>query len=387
MSQDKMFPRQDDGLPLVRPNFGYHIENRRFVDYLEDMATQRDIALINGVVTGATQDDHGITSVLMESGQSLSADLYIDCSGFRSLLIGQTLKEPYISFKSTLFCDRAIVGSWMRGHDEVIKPYTTAEAMPAGWCWQIEHPDCINRGYVYSSSFISDDEAERDMRAKNPKLGETRIVPFRTGRYERAWVKNVVAIGNAGGFVEPLESTGLAVICDGVRILATCLQECARSPRSSYIRHYNRIFADGWDITRDFLGIHYKFNTRFDTPFWKAAQADTVLGNIQELIDFYQENGPSSFLGPSTISPNGMFGMEGFLALMIGQKVPYRGRYSPTAEEKRMWDLVRANNRMVAQKAVGVREALDLISRPGVKWKEGFFKSYIGTTMTSYVDA
>ncbi len=163
MSHNKAFTRQASGLPYIQPNFGYHIENQRFVAYLEDMAPQRSITVVDDVVTGATQDEHGIAGVQLASGQSQSADLYIDCSGFRSLLIGETLREPYTSFKSTLFCDRAVVGTWPRG-DEPVQPYTTAETMSAGWCWRIDHPDSIMRGYVYSSAFIGDEDAEREFR-------------------------------------------------------------------------------------------------------------------------------------------------------------------------------------------------------------------------------
>ena len=385
MSHDKVFVRQENGLPLIRLNYGYHIENRRFVSYLEDMAVQREVAVLDGVITGAARDDHGITGVQLASGQSLRADLYVDCSGFRSLLLGQTLKEPFTSFASTLFCDRAVVGSWTRD-DEVIRPYTTAETMSAGWCWQIDHPDCINRGYVYSSAFIDDERAEREFRAKNPKVSDARIIRFVSGRFDRAWVQNVVAVGNAGGFVEPLESTALVIICDAARILAGCLYECDRSPQPSYVHHYNRGISRVWDTTRDFLGIHYKFNTRYDTPFWKAVRADTVLGPVQELIDFYQESGPSPFFGSNLLTSNNMFGIEGYLALLVGQKVPYRARYSPTAEEQRLWDANRAKNRSLAQSAVGVREALDVLSRPEIKWKPGFFSTPTGAQLTSYVD-
>jgi tryptophan 7-halogenase len=385
MSHDKAFARQPNGLPLVLMNYGYHIENRRFVAYLEDMAAQRDITVLDGVITEAIRDDHGVAGVQLASGQTLRADLYVDCSGFRSLLVGKALKEPFTSFASTLFCDRAVVGTWARG-EEVIRPYTTAETMSAGWCWQIDHPDSINRGYVYSSSFIDDEQAEREFRAKNPKVSETSVVRFASGRFERAWVQNVVAVGNAGGFVEPLESTALAIVCDAARILAGCLDECELAPRPSYVHHYNRLVSQVWDTTRDFLGIHFKFNTRFDTPFWKAARADTVLGPAQEWIDFYLENGPSTFFLNNPVQPNSLFGAEGYLALLVGQKVPYRARYSPTAEEQRRWDAFRSGNRALAQSAMGVGEALDVLSRPGVKWKPGFFNTPTRAQVTSYVE-
>ncbi len=150
----------------------------------------------------------------LESGRRETADLYLDASGFASVLLGKALGEPFVSYDKTLFCDRAVVGGWDRKdpEDMVIKPYTTCETMNCGWCWQIEHENRINRGYVYSSGFISDEEAEKEFRMKNPKVGPTRIVRFVSGRYRNVWVKNVVAVGNAGGFVEPLEATALGAM-------------------------------------------------------------------------------------------------------------------------------------------------------------------------------
>ena len=385
MSHNKAFVRLADGSPLVLMNFGYHIENRRFVAYLEEAAIQRNIAVIDGVVTEARRDDRGVAGVLLECGQSLSADLYVDCSGFRSLLIGKALEEPYTSFKSTLFCDRAVVGSWMRA-EEVIRPYTTAETMSAGWCWQIDHPDCINRGYVYSSAFIDDEQAESEFRAKNPKVSDTRIIQFSSGRFERVWVQNAVAIGNAGAFVEPLESTSLAMICDTARILAGCLYECERSPRPSYINHFNSGISRSWDGIRDFLGIHYKFNTRYDTPFWKAVRTDSVLGPVQDLVDFYRESGPSLFFRSNLLHSNDMFGLEGYYALLVGQKVDYGARYTPGTDERRLWESARSKNRIMAQNAVGVPEALNYVSRPEMKWNEGLFRTPSGAQLTSYVE-
>src|SRR5262249_35835047 len=157
------------------------------------------------------QDEHCITGLKLASGRSRDADLYVDCSGFRSVLLSEALGEPFVNFSSTLYCDRALAGGWDRT-TERIKPYTTAETLDAGWCWQTEHPNRIIRGYVYSSAFISDEDAEREFRSKNPKIEKARLLKFPSGRYRNSWVKNVVAIGNASGFVEPLEATSLHVI-------------------------------------------------------------------------------------------------------------------------------------------------------------------------------
>lgn len=384
MSHNKAFARQQNGLPHVQPNFGYHIENRRFVSYLEEMAIVRHIEVIDAEVTGATQDDRGVTGVTLADGRTLTADLYIDCTGFRSMLIRDTLGEPYRSFQSTLFCDRAVVGTWQR-EDEEILPYTKAETMSAGWCWQIDHPDCIMRGNVYSSAFISDEDAEQEFRTKNPKVTGTRIVRFSSGRHERLWVKNVVAVGNSGGFVEPLESTALAVICDAARILAGCLHECDRSPNAAHVRQYNLLMGRVWDTIRDFLGIHYKFNTRYDTPFWQAARADTELGPVQELIDYYQACGPSNFYRLNFIPNHDLFTLEGYLALLVGQRVPYENRHTPTAEERRLWESVRARHRAIGENGVDVKEALQVVMSPDCRWQPGFFQPQTDARLTSYV--
>jgi tryptophan halogenase len=386
MSENKAFERRQDGGPVIHRNIGYHLENRRFVAYLEDMATQRGIAILEGLIAGATQNENGITGVQLESGQTLSADLYFDCTGFRSLLLGKTLQEPYIPFKSTLFCDRALVGSWMRTQ-EVIKPYTTAETMTNGWCWAIEHPDIINRGYVYSSAFISDEEAEQEYRALCPMVEDAKIIPYATGRYIRGWVKNVVGIGNSAGFVEPLESTALAVICDQARIVSGILSECNQSPTPRMIQHYNHFTARLWDEIRDFLGIHYKFNTRLDSTFWRACRNDSMLGPVQELVDYYQDQGPSSFFRNELLHHNNLFTMEGYLTLLVGQKVPYRARYSPTNDELRVWQSLRATNRQRAERAYTVREALDVVMSPQCTWVPGFFKVAVDSQVTNFIGA
>ena len=170
--------------------------------------------IIDGKVTGSERrPEGGIAAVHLEDGRRLAADFFIDASGFRSELLGRALEEPFVSFDRSLFCDRAVVGGWERT-DEPILPYTTAETMDAGWAWQIEHEHHVNRGYVYSSQAISDDEAAAEFLRKNPKAPQSpRVVKFRSGRYRRQWVDNVVAIGNAGGFVEPLEATALMIVC------------------------------------------------------------------------------------------------------------------------------------------------------------------------------
>jgi tryptophan halogenase len=367
MSHDKAFLRNQYGGPHIGTDVAYHIENRTFVAYLEAYAAGLGIAVHDDLVAEVKQDDSGVAGLVLQSGRTETADLYIDCSGFASVLLSRTLREPFLSFDATLFCDRAVWGGWERT-DEPIRPYTTAEAMDAGWCWRIDHEHLINRGYVYCGAFLSDDQAEQGLRAKNPKVQTTRPVQFVSGRYERSWVKNVVGIGNASGFVEPLESTSLGVICDESDSLANSLIECDRRPTPTIVRQYNKRFALKWDNIRDFLAVHYKFNTGLDTPFWRECRARCDLCGAAEIVEYYQENGPGTYHHQTLLNRLSQFGLEGYWALLLGQKVPYKTPYVPGAEERRTWRQIQEAFKAKALTGVGVKEALTLVRSPQFQW-------------------
>jgi tryptophan 7-halogenase len=267
------------------------------------------------------------------------------------------------------------VGGWDRKdspepQDQVIKPYTTCETMDAGWAWQIEHECRINRGYVYSPEFISDEEAEREFRAKNPRVGPTRVVRFVSGRYQRAWVGNVVAVGNASGFVEPLEATALGVIAQQSRLLADTLLLSDREPRATQAAMFNRFHQRAWDAIRGFLAVHYKFNTRQDTPFWRHCRAETDLAGASEVAEYYAENGPDGFWGPTLLdNPHDPFTISGYITMLTGMKVPYRRTYHPTDRELALLEQRRRKFRDIALRAMTVREALAAIRSPRWKWQ------------------
>ena len=373
MSHDTVFPRRADGLPHITQDPAYHIENEYFVAFLEQYASRLGVQIVDDTVVDAPQNDQGIAGLVLESGRTLTADLYADCSGFRGMLIGKTFGERFVSFKSSLFCDRAVVGGWDRT-DEPIKPYTTAETMNAGWCWQIEHEHRINRGYVYSSDFISDTDAEGEFRRKNPKVTNTRVVKFVSGRYERSWVKNVVAIGNAAGFVEPLESTSLGVICFDSHALAESLRDTDLRPRPTQVRQYNQRTATIWEIIREFLALHYKFNTRLQTPFWRSCVEDTDLRGAEEFVDFYRENGPSTLWRNQVLDARNPFGFEGYLSMMIGMNIPYLKTYTPSEPEMQVFHDIYQRFRRNAKSGVGVAEGLNWIRKPGWQWPTNIYQ-------------
>jgi tryptophan halogenase len=367
MTHNKVFARGADGRPIIDATVAYHLENELFVTYLERQAARVGVEIIDGTIQELTQDDHGITGLRLDNQTTQTADLYVDASGFVSLLLGKTLGEPFESFKSSLFNDRAVVGSWQRG-PEPIQPYTTAETMNSGWCWQIDHEHRIARGYVYSSAFITDEEAEREFRAKNPKARETRIVKFVTGKYARSWVKNVVGIGNSMGFVEPLESTSLSVICNESNWLAESLADCDRQPNETMRNQVNKRVASNWRCIRDFLAVHFRFNTRFDTPYWRECREKADLGQTAEILDYYRENGPSVLWRSTLLPPDDPFEMEGYMSMLVGMQVPCKSTYRPSDRDKAIWNQIRGIYQGQAMAAFSVNEAMAMVRSPQWQW-------------------
>jgi tryptophan halogenase len=305
---------------LLPPAAGYHFENQPLVEYFERHLTGLGGSLVDAKVTAARRNGRGIEAIRLDSGEWRTADLFVDASGFRGELIHRELGVPYVSMRDHLFCDRAVVGGWERERDDPILPYTTAETMEAGWCWRIEHERVVNRGYVHSSAFIDADMAGAEFLARNPRVREDRlrVVPFEARHVRQAWVGNVVAIGNACGFVEPLEATNIQVICEHALRLAETLNAGAGGDDVP-AEAYNDAVTAQWGTIRDFLALHYRFNTRLDTPFWRMAVRETRLGDLQPYVDRYRAIGPC-LLPPGQL---GMFGHDGCLALLLGMRVPW----------------------------------------------------------------
>jgi tryptophan halogenase len=370
MGQGKAFTTGPLGRPVIKGQYAFHIENHRLVNCLETIAARVGVTLEDDTLERVETEGGAVQALHFKSSGRRSADLYVDASGFRAELIGKALGEPFKSFAGGLFCDRAVIAGWERGEEEPIHAFTTAETYNHGWCWQIEHETFINRGYVYGSDFASDDEAKAELLAKNPKItAEPRVVKFRSGRYERNWVGNVVAVGNASGFVEPLEATALAQIIYEARWLSESLRLSGGRPDEAVKASYNRIIGIAWDEIRDFLAFHYKFNTRLSTPFWTHCRNETDLGNYEDLYRLYREVGPNPALLVNAVPdrPN-IYGVEGFLAMLVGMQVPYERVHLAAPPEREAFDRQRKKLAAAAAAGVTVREALDAIRKPGWQW-------------------
>ncbi len=348
-----------DGHYVVDEGVGYHIENQAFIAYLNKKASAFGIELVQAVFADVRGHDSGdIESLELADGRRLAGDLFVDCSGFQSLLLGQRFQEPFVSYADSLFCNMAVVGQWRR--QRPVLPYTTAETMDHGWCWRIEFPEHVSRGYVFSSEFANQEVAIRELREKNPSLDEqVRTVKFRSGRYENFWVRNVVAMGNASGFVEPLEASALHVLVEQIRLLCRMLGEgdCRIIP--ALREAGNQRFRLLWDEVRNFLAIHYRFNRRCDTPFWRHCRQNTNLAGAAPLVELYRESGPSTLCG--TLLPSGhIFGYDGFMTLLIGQRIPTAYRSQLNDLDRRRWNEYRDQIRTSVSRALPMDDALRL---------------------------
>ena len=348
------------------PRATYHIPNESFIDYLQKKSVASGAELIEDTVVGVERGDSGgVQAIQLAGGRRLEADFFIDCSGFASVLLGEALEEPYISYRDALYCDRAIVGSWSRSdfpddaESEQIRPYTTMTTMQHGWCWRIDFEDVITRGYVYASEFCSDEEAEQELRALQPQLAnaDLRILRFPSGRRERYIAHNVAAVGNASGFVEPLEATSLHLIIEQLHNLALGLIDSERALTDSLRNLLNERFASTWDDVRDFLALHYKYNQKLDTPFWQHCRAESPLGPIQDMVDHYAEVGPSRFLARLTTNAT-MFGYGGYASMLLGLRVPTSANPQLTRKERERWDAYRKSNAAAASQTLQMRQAL-----------------------------
>ncbi|MBX3128155.1 MAG: FAD-dependent oxidoreductase [Polyangiaceae bacterium] len=277
--------------------YAYHLDNRRFVQYLKEEALAAGVTLLDREIADArlSEDGSEIARLVSTEGESFVFDLYLDCSGFRSFLLEKKLGSPWLSYASSLFNDSAVMANVPnRGR---VKPYTLAESMDHGWCWNIPFEDADHRGYVFSSQFASLDQATDELMRKNPGATEPWSLKFRSGRHADFFKGNVVALGNAYAFVEPLESTAIHMLIYELQLLLDHLP--ARKRDSATQRAMSAKMNELWDNLRGFLAVHFRFNHKFDTPYWRACQSDAELGTAEQRVALFRERAPlrrSSYL-------------------------------------------------------------------------------------------
>ncbi len=314
---NKFMPARADmpNSPLAGIAHAYHFDASLYARFLRSLAEQRGVRRTEGKIGHVTRraDNGHVEAVVLENGERIEGDLFIDCSGFRALLIEGALETGYEDWSAWLPCDRALAVP-CKAADKLL-PYTRATAHTAGWQWRIPLQHRTGNGHVYCSAYLSDEQAQATLMANldGKALAEPRMVKFTTGMRKQSWNKNVVAIGLSSGFLEPLESTSIHMIQSSIARLIDFFPDQGFSQVA--IDTYNRQSRFEYERIRDFIILHYKLNQRDDAPFWKDCAAMAVPDTLAEKIALFQEHGKVVRVD------NELFAEVGWVQVMLGQNL------------------------------------------------------------------
>jgi tryptophan halogenase len=318
-------PVPDPRSVLSTLDYAFHFDASRYASYLREVSERNGVNRVEGKVVGCERHSESgfVEAVVLGDDRRITADLFIDCSGFRGLLIEEELGTGYDDWSRWLPCDRAVAVPCRSSKSPA--PYTKATALSAGWQWRIPLQHRLGTGYVYSSAHISDDEATSTAvsLADGPPLSQPRILRFQAGRRRKVWNRNVVALGLASGFLEPLESTSIHLVQSGVSRLLAMLPDRSFNPVLE--REYNRLAAAQIEQIRDFIILHYKATERRDSAFWRAAKIMKIPDSLANKIALFRENGRLFRSGDELFSENS------WIAVLLGQGVLPR-RTDPLAD-------------------------------------------------------
>ena len=312
----------------VRSTYGYayQFDAALYAAYLRTYSEARGVTRLDAKVVDVKLrgEDGFIQSVVLEGGQEIEADLFIDCSGFRGLLIEQALKCGYNDWSHWLPCDRAVATQCEYAND-AIQPYTRATAHEAGWQWRIPLQHRIGTGYVYCSRHISDDEAAAKLLANldGPKLADPWPLQFKAGHRKTFWKKNCVAIGLAAGFMEPLESTSIQLIQTAIARLVEYFPDRDWDPRIA--DEYNRVTASEFERIRDFLILHYSLTRRNDAPLWDYCRTMALPDTLRHKIEVFRATGRVPLLAEESYQE------PSWVAIFVGNGV-FPDRYDPLVD-------------------------------------------------------
>ncbi|MDP3801859.1 tryptophan halogenase family protein [Brevundimonas sp.] len=313
--------------PIGQIAHAFHFDASLYARHLRGLAEARGVKRREGKVANVTLrgEDGFVQSVTMGDGEVIAADLFVDCSGFRALIIEQAMKTGYEAWNQWLPCDRAMAVPCARA--EPFTPYTRSTARPAGWQWRIPLQHRTGNGHVYSSQYMDDAEAEAILLASldGEQLAEPNRLRFVAGKRKQTWNRNCVAIGLASGFLEPLESTSIHLIQSAIIRMVRLLPDAGFDPAT--IAEFNRQTDFEYERIRDFIILHYKATERDDTPFWRYCRDMEVPDTLQRKIDLFAAN------GRIFREDEELFAEESWIQVFLGQGVTPRG-YDPLVDIK-----------------------------------------------------
>lgn len=306
--------------PLAGLRYAYHLDAGLYARHLRQHAAtgvQRTEGKV--VKVNLRADDGFIESVQLERGEVIAGDLFIDCSGFRGLLIEDALGTGYEDWRHWLPCDRAVVAPSTRV--EPLRPFTQANARPAGWQWRIPLQHRSGNGHVYCSQFMGDDEAATLLldNLEGEALEPPRLLRFTSGMRKRSWNRNCVALGLAAGFMEPLESTSIHLIQSGVQRLLNLFPQCDFDP--ALAAEYNLQTRFEYERIRDFLILHYRATERDDSPFWRHCAAIAMPDELLRKVELFRAG------GRIVRDADELFAEPAWLQVMFGQGIAPQGHH------------------------------------------------------------
>lgn len=288
LSADRQGPLPNENFPFV-VEYGYHFDAQLVGEFLKGVARERGVRYLAARVVGVNQAaDGSIASLDTDTEETIEADFFIDCSGFRGSLIQETLRVPFQSFAENLFNDSAVV--LPTEQEDAIGSQTVSSALKFGWAWQIPLTHRIGNGYVYSSSFCSADDAETELRSELGLLDSdvrARHLKMKVGRLERHWDKNCLAVGLSQGFIEPLEATALNLVCNTIYDFVQTVD--ANGFEGEGRDDFNARINESFERVRDYIVAHYILNTRDDTDYWRQNGANTrVPERLQQILQIWK---------------------------------------------------------------------------------------------------